>query len=262
MQTFAQHNAIQVSTSSAYARSLVLLRKIAMARQSMMHFVDNLKSYFMFEVLEGGWKDLSLRIKAAKTLDEVIDAHRQYLTGIVRKSLLTSAERSRATEPEKALALRLHELLMIAKAFCEFQERLFTEALDAVERATEKRRVAEERMKEGKWGFSTEDEFKEEESFFGLTDASIAEQADHILEDFNSKTELLLEGLHGVVNGVSAAPSIESMSPAVTPSSHSKANVRSTWTTIDPEAESAPFDHDSLRFLTFQLDFSGYYNSS
>lgn len=262
MQTFAQHNAIQVSTSSAYARSLVLLRKISMARQSMMHFVGNLKSYFMFEVLEGGWKDLSLRINVAKTLDEVIDAHRQYLAGVVRKSLLTSVTESRATESEKILAARLHELLMIAKAFCELQKRLFTDALGAVERATEKRRAAEQRLKEGKWGFSTEEEFEEEESFFGLTDAVVAEEADRILQHFNQKTKLLLEGLYGVVDGASAAPSIESMSPAVTPSSHSKAaKVRSTWTSAEPESVAEPFDHDSLRFLTFQLDFSGYYNN-
>ena len=262
MQTFAQHNAIQVSTSSAYARSLVLLRKISMARQSMMHFVGNLKSYFMFEVLEGGWKDLSLRIKVAKTLDEVIDAHRHYLTEVVRKSLLTSVTGSRATESEQILAARLHELLMIAKAFCELQERLFSDALGAVERATEKRRAAEQRLKEGKWGFSTEEEFEEEESFFGLTDVAVAEEADRILKDFNEKTKLLLEGLYGVVNGVTAAPSIESMSPAVTPSSHSKAaKVRSTWTSIESQVVAEPFDHDSLRFLTFQLDFSGYYNN-
>jgi gamma-tubulin complex component 3 len=262
MQRFAQHNAIQASSSSAYARSLVLLRKISMARQSMMHFVGNLKSYFMLEVLELGWKDLSLQIAAAKTLDEVIDAHRLYLTGVVRKSLLTSVTGSRATESEKVLSARLHELLTIAKAFCELQERLFSKALSAVERATEKRRDAEERLKEGKWGFSTEEDFQEEESFFGLTDTAIAHTADRILQDFTEKTKLLLEGLHGVVNGVSsAAPSIESMSPAVTPSSHSKASkVRSTWT-IEAEADSEPFDHDSLRFLTFQLDFSGFYNN-
>jgi hypothetical protein len=134
--------------------------------------------------------------------------------------------------------------------------------LGAVERATEKRRAAEQRLKEGKWGFSTEEEFEEEESFFGLTDTVVAEEADRILQDFNQKTKLLLEGLYGVVDGASAAPSIESMSPAVTPSSHSKAaKVRSTWTSAEPESVAEPCDHDSLRFLTFQLDFSGYYNN-
>ena len=260
MQIFAQHNAIQVSTSSAYSQSLVLLRKISMARQSMMHFVGNLKSYFMFEVLEGGWKALLLRIKAAKTLDEIIDAHRQYLTGIVRKSLLTSVTGPRATQSERILASRLHELLMVAKAFCELQETLFSDALSAVERASEKRRIAEERMKEGKWGFSTEQDFHEEESFFGLTDVAISEDVDRILLGFTVKTKLLLQGLHGVVNGFSSAPSIESMPPADTPTSQSRAKVRSTWTSIEPDTDPDPFDHDSLRFLTFQLDFSGYYN--
>ena len=45
----------------------------------MMHFVCNVKSYLMFEVLEGSWKKLVSTIDAAQTLDEVITAHDNYL---------------------------------------------------------------------------------------------------------------------------------------------------------------------------------------
>lgn len=258
MQTFAQHNAIQVSTSPGYSRALVLLRTFSMARQSMMHFVGNLKSYFMYEVLEGGWKDLERHVAAAETLDEVIEAHGRYLEGIVRKSLLGGTSESAATKSETALASRLQELLMIAKSFCELQERLFSNALSAVERATEKRQEAERRLEEGKWGFNKEEDFAEEESLFGLTDVATLHKVDRILDDFNEKTLLLLEGLHGVVNGTAAAATVEIISPA-TPASRSKAKGLSTWTMIDNETVSDPFDHDSLRFLAFQLNYSAYF---
>jgi gamma-tubulin complex component 3 len=258
MQTFAQHNAIQVSTSSGYARALVLLRKISMARQSMMHFVGNLTSYFMYEVLEGGWKDLERHVEAAKTLDEVIESHGRYLESIVRKSLLGDMSESAGTKSETALASRLQELLMIAKTFCELQEILFSDALSAVERATEKRKEAERRMEEGKWGFNKEEDFREEGSFFGLTNAATLQEVGQILDDFNEKTLLLLEGLDSAVNGDIAAPTVQIGSPA-TPSSRSKANGMSTWTVIEHETVSDPFDHDSLRFLAFQLNFSSYF---
>jgi gamma-tubulin complex component 3 len=258
MQTFAQHNAIHVSTSAGYSRALVLMRTFSMARQSMMHFVGNLKSYFMYEVLEGGWKDLERRVEAAKTLDEVIEAHGRYLEGIVRKSLLGGTSESAATKSETALASRLQELLMIAKSFCELQERLFSDALSAVERATEKRQEAERRLEEGKWGFNKEEDFLEEETFFGLTDVATLQEVDRILDGFKEKTLLLLEGLHGAVNGTPAAATVESISPA-TPASRSKAKGLSTWTLIENESVSDPFDHDSLRFLAFQLNYSAYF---
>ena len=260
MQTFAQHNAIQVSTSQGYSRALVLLRTFSMARQSMMHFVGNLKSYFMYEVLEGGWKDLERHVEAARTLDEVIEAHDRYLEGIVRKSLVGGTSESAATKSETAVSSRLQELLMIAKSFCELQERLFSDALSAVERATEKREEAERRLEEGKWGFNKEEDFIEEESFFGLTDVATLQKVDRILDDFNEKTLLLLEGLHVAANSTAAAGAvtIECISPA-TPASRSKAKGLSTWNTIGSETVSDPFDHDSLRFLAFQLNYSAYF---
>ncbi len=262
LQTFTQHNAIQVTTSAGYSLVMVLLRKISMARQSMMHFVGNLKSYFMFEVLEGGWKQLVREIDSAKTLDEVIEAHDRYLSGIVRKSLLGGVAKLATTESEMALATRLQELLTIATAFCALQENLFSDALAAVERAGEKRREAERRMTEGKWGFNREEDFREEDTFFGLTDVATSKDVDRILEEFNEKTVLLLDGLYAAVNGtLAASTTIEITSPA-TPSSRAKGSkAQSTWTRSEAEAISDPFDHDSLRFLTFQLDYSEFYSN-
>jgi hypothetical protein len=130
--------------------------------------------------------------------------------------------------------------------------------LSAVERATEKRQEAERRLEEGKWGFNKEEDFAEEESLFGLTDVATLQKVDRILDDFNEKTLSLLEELHGVVNGTAAAATVEIISPA-TPASRSKAKGLSTWTMIENETFSDPFDHDSLRFLAFQLNYSAYF---
>ena len=121
----------------------------------MDHFVVNLKSYLMFEVLEGGWKNLVREIEGSQTLDEVISAHDQYLQRICRKSLL----RSDQSNPSSSLSLgaRINELLVLCGEFCDFQEDLFGEALQAAERAAERRCEAETRLNEGDWGLTQQE---------------------------------------------------------------------------------------------------------
>jgi gamma-tubulin complex component 3 len=243
----AQHNGINVATSKPYAQATVLLRKISMTRQAMMHFVTNLKSYLMFEVLEGGWADLELTIQHAQTLDEIVQAHDRYLRGICRKSLLRP---SKDFGDKSDIGQQLSVLLRLSSEFCLYQETLFGDAQQAADRASQKRQEAEQRLTEGQWGFNSEVEMPEEEFFFGLANVFKLQEVDRLAEVFNRQILGLLRVLDSKVNGGPASATDMPASPS--PKKHSKPN-DGLENTDDQD------DLDSLRFLTFQLDHNSYY---
>ena len=251
LHTSAQYNAVNMATSPAYRQASYLLRNISITRQSMTHFIVNLKSYLMFEVLEGGWKRLEHEVQEAMTLDEVIVAHDRYLDGIVRKSLL----RTDNTEDtmQQQIADQVQTLLSVAVQFCDIQETLFQEALHAADIAAEKRLVAEERLKEGKWGFDSEQDIAEEETFFGLADPEIQSDIMRITKLFNQTARELLRLLGDKVNG-----NPDDFGP------NEAATVESTRYELAPSHRFADIIDDDLdpqRFLIAQLDHNNYYAS-
>lgn len=238
IQIFAQYNAIHMATNTEYGQATALLRHISMTRQAMMHFVVNLKSYLFFEVLEGAWKTLSNQLDTAKSLEEFIDAHDTYLADIIHKSLIGSDEND-ATDQD--LGLELRTLLRLVLEFCTFQQDLFQTATQQAERATEKRKEAERRSTQGDWGFVSEQDVRDAKTFFGLTDPARMKQVTSIGRAFNQHTAQLLTRLHEMSNGY-AASKIGSSADSVS-TGHNRDRL----------------NHDSLQFLTFQLDYSEFY---
>jgi gamma-tubulin complex component 3 len=249
LHTSAQYNGINLSTSAAYAHASFLLRNISITRQSMTHLIVNLKSYLMFEVLEGGWKHLELEIEAASTLDEVIVAHDRYLDGIVRRSLLhTANEDSRQAQ----LADQVQTLLATASRFSDLQENLFQEALYAADIATEKRVETERRTREGQWGFDSEQDITEEETFFGLADPDILREVMGMSDVFNQDALELLRVLGDKVNG-----NPDDFVPKEPPSDETCFDLPSGRRFADLIDD----DLDPQRFLVAQLDHNNYYGA-
>jgi gamma-tubulin complex component 3 len=242
LQTSAQYNAIKVKTSPAYAQAIILLRKVAMTRQSMFHFVGNLKSYLLFEVLEGGWKGLVRQIESAQSLDDVVHAHEEYLNGICRKSLL------RSTVEEDALGKHVKGLLRLSYEFCTYQQDLFGLALEFAEVAAGKRREAEERQDQCDWGFIDKTEMTEEETFFGLSDASRLHELDVLSDVFHDRIQVLIAGIERKLDGGHVSEPRDPLTPTT------------GVLEIQDNADDRD-DLDSLRFLKFQLDQNAYYQA-
>ena len=216
LHTQAQYMGINIATSREYAQASLLLRKIAILRQSMNHFIVNLKSYLMFEVLEGGWRKLQSDIDVAKTLDEVIVAHDRYINGIVRKSLLRAQnikrdnsnnsnndidpDQEEKQQTPQVLEDQVQTLLVIVNEFCTLQENLFSDALKSADIASEKRIHAEGRTLRGQWGFDYERDIKEEENFFGLADRNTIRQVIRVSQVYNENALELLRALSDKVN--------------------------------------------------------------
>ena len=222
-----------------------LLRTFSMTRQVMLHFVSNLQSYLMFEVLESGWKDLVSKIQDAKTLDEVISAHDEYLDEIVNKSLIESLEDQDDKRNTEDIGGQLRLVLSIAYRFCKAHEKIFSKALSSVDKASEKRRGAEKRSKAGKWGFNDADPDVDGQYFYNLSNDGTLNQILSISQRFDLALRKLISMLNDKVNGTLAKAAVSSPPLSPIPLIQSE----------EPET-----CNDSLRFLTFRLDFSEFYN--
>lgn len=220
-----------------------------MIRQAMTHFVSNLKSYLMFEVLEGEWKKLVRTMQVAETLDEAIKAHDDYLGGINRKSFLHYDDKTRE---DTTLGNHLRACLSLSKDFCSYQENLFQEAIEKAELANARKKEAALRLGRGDWGISDAvTELLEDESmFFGLSDKTKMVELDALSAEFDDHVETLLRAFDGKLNGRPIFSRNSISTPVTSPSQHE----------YDPEGDKVHDDLNSLRFLTFQLNCNKYYN--
>ncbi|KAL7576302.1 hypothetical protein ACA910_018124 [Epithemia clementina (nom. ined.)] len=255
LHSMAQQNGLTVRTSQSYANTIALLRQIAMTRQAMVHFVVNLKSYIMFEVLEGGWKQVVQDIQEAETLDDIVAAHSRYIGSICRKSFLGNEQTcAGALAGYPKLGSLISELLELCKEFCTYQQNVFSVALDTAEHAKEERRQANERAAVGEW-FATEEAAiaSEEYTFFGLADSLKRNDLSVLSDAFHQKMKALLLSADEILNGVYMA------STNRTPSTTSPATVAVTESRDNGGSGRLDDALDSLRFLIFQLDQNSYY---
>lgn len=89
------------------------------ALTEMIHFVNQLQYYILFEVIEASWDQLHDAINTPGcTLDDIIEAHAKYLRSITRKGLLGSSSMD--------FAAQLHELLKVMLAYKEAVDGLYS----------------------------------------------------------------------------------------------------------------------------------------
>merc|ERR1719414_36271 len=77
---------------SKMARTLTELKPVLhvshLLSSEMVHFVHQLAYYVTFEVMECSWDMLIKQLKRAENLDEVIEAHNEFLETLVKRALL------------------------------------------------------------------------------------------------------------------------------------------------------------------------------
>lgn len=73
-----------MGTAAAFTASFGL-------RQRMLHFLFCIQHYMMFEVIEPNWHVLQQRLRAATTLDELLQHHAEFLDTSLRECMLRDA---------------------------------------------------------------------------------------------------------------------------------------------------------------------------
>jgi gamma-tubulin complex component 3 len=116
----------------------------------MIHFVNQLQYYILFEVIESSWNELQEALhKPESTLDDMIQAHAKYLNSITRKGLLGS----QSTD----FTGQLHELLKTMLAYKDAVDGLYSFSVAEFTRRQEHAAKIETRTAAGRWGLSEKD---------------------------------------------------------------------------------------------------------
>lgn len=88
----------------------------------MVHFVNQLQYYILFEVVESSWETLQKTLQRQDaTLDDLIEAHTTYVNTIVQKGLLASS-----AEREDGFLVQLHNMLKIMLSYRDVVESLYS----------------------------------------------------------------------------------------------------------------------------------------
>jgi gamma-tubulin complex component 3 len=121
----------------------------------MVHFVNQLQYYILFEVIESSWSDLQKALrKPEATLDDMITAHARYLNSITRKGLLGSAGIRQHTD----FTTQLHELLKGMLSYKDTVDGLYSFSVAEFTRRQELSAKIETRTAQGKWGIMERDD--------------------------------------------------------------------------------------------------------
>ncbi|KAH9878278.1 hypothetical protein J1614_003495 [Plenodomus biglobosus] len=120
------------------------------AMAEMVHFVNQLQHYILFEVIESSWIDLQKALnKPESTLDDMIEAHAKYLNNITRKGLLGSQSID--------FTGQLHELLKTMLAYKDAVDGLYSFSVAEFTRRQEHAAKIETRTAAGRWGLTEKD---------------------------------------------------------------------------------------------------------
>ncbi|KAJ5683725.1 uncharacterized protein N7477_000070 [Penicillium maclennaniae] len=134
----------------------------------MIHFVNQLQYYILFEVIESSWDQLQAAVsKPGCTLDDLIEAHTKYLNSITHKGLLGSSTSSssrygtstsaNAKQPEESFLSQLHHILKIMLAYKDAVDGLYSFSVAEFTRRQEISAKIETRTAQGRWGVTERD---------------------------------------------------------------------------------------------------------
>jgi gamma-tubulin complex component 3 len=124
----------------------------------MVHFVNQLQYYLLFEVIEASWKQLEAAIhRPEATLDDLIEAHTDYLDNITKKGLIGQQRHPVTGQQEDSLVVQVHHILKCMLGYREVVDSLYSYSVAEYTRRQQFSAKIEQRTAQGKWGVTEKD---------------------------------------------------------------------------------------------------------
>lgn len=116
----------------------------------MIHFIHQLAYYITFEVMECSWDILIKQLKKAESLDEVIEAHEEFLQTLLRQALLD--------EESNELLTQLRAIYDRILEFQSIQNKMQTAAIAEAESRRADEATLRRNERAGQYGLTSADE--------------------------------------------------------------------------------------------------------
>ncbi|KAL2410674.1 Spindle pole body component alp6 [Exophiala dermatitidis] len=124
----------------------------------MVHFVNQLQYYLLFEVIEASWEKLQAALdKPEATLDDLIEAHTTYLNNITKKGLIGQQKHPVTGQQEDSLVVQVHHILKCMLNYREVVDSLYSYSVAEYTRRQQFSAKIERRTAQGKWGITEKD---------------------------------------------------------------------------------------------------------
>jgi gamma-tubulin complex component 3 len=124
----------------------------------MVHFVNQLQYYLLFEVIEASWEKLEEAIqKPEATLDDLIEAHTTYLNNITKKGLIGQQRHLVTGLQEDSLVVQVHHILKCMLSYREVIDSLYSYSVAEYTRRQQFSAKIEQRTAQGRWGITEKD---------------------------------------------------------------------------------------------------------
>ena len=124
----------------------------------MIHFVNQLQYYILFEVIESSWDALEAALaRPDSTLDDLIEAHTKYINSITHKGLLGQQRHAMTGQRGDSFLAQLHYILKGMLAYKEAVDGLYSFSVAEFTRRQEFSARIERRTAAGKWGITEKD---------------------------------------------------------------------------------------------------------
>jgi gamma-tubulin complex component 3 len=119
----------------------------------MVHFINQLQYYLLFEVIESNWKELQTAMRRPDaSLDDLIEAHTKYLNNITKKGLLGEQKHSHIE-----FTTQLHNILKCMLAYRDAVDGLYSFSVAEFTKRQQFSAKIEQRTAQGKWGITEKD---------------------------------------------------------------------------------------------------------
>jgi len=130
-----------------------VLQRAHLLSSEMIHFVHQLAYYTTFEVMECSWDLLEKQLGQSSNLDEVIEAHNEFIETLVKHALLDERSRDLLTQL-RAIYDRIVE-------FQNIQNKLYLEAVAELEARRSHEDEINSRTRRGQYGITNQEERRE-----------------------------------------------------------------------------------------------------
>ncbi|EXJ95602.1 hypothetical protein A1O1_00724 [Capronia coronata CBS 617.96] len=124
----------------------------------MVHFLNQLQYYLLFEVIEASWEKLQEALhKPEATLDDLIEAHTTYLNNITKKGLIGQQRHPVTGQQEDSLVVQVHHILKCMLGYREIIDSLYSYSVAEYTRRQQFSAKIEQRTAQGRWGITERD---------------------------------------------------------------------------------------------------------